>query len=450
MPDGGEPGAQATFELTFDADNQVVCYDITSDGVSGDYESPAHTSTHIHQGDFAEGGPPRVAFANPTPVDADESDGELTASGCHHVPQATNTGDPDNGVGFDLAEIEANPTNFYVDIHTEGFPGGAVRGQFVTPQVQTDVQLNWMNEVADTPEGDVTAQRGQDSFDADGVDADLFFGDVDDTAAAGLADDGNGDLTLRWNADDELGAVFLHVAGEFRVTSELADDVFDGFPIHLHEGAVDVNGPVDLPFATPTDVEVIDDLGGGRELLEYTINQTLTPDDVDGLADVLADLEADMAAADVGDVLDYYVNVHTQVNVPGEIRGHLQAVNLLAGESATIDGGRSQLPPVFTQVEATGGLDTVTLAFDIDVADAALDPSGFRVEVDGDEASVLSAVAVDGSVELVLTAAPDAGEVVEVTILDTAAQEVVGDDEDRDGTAETSVRLRAATVGAAG
>jgi hypothetical protein len=471
---GGQPGAEATFDLTFDSVNNVVCYEIETTGFApGGYDSPAHTSTHIHEGGQGEGGPPRVAFRNPTgdvDVDGNQLDPDRSSSGCHLVPQQTGTagdGDVDNGVGFDLAQIEQDPEGFYVDIHTEANPEGAVRAQFERTDedatVETMVQLNWQSEVADADGGDFTAARGQDSFDADGVDAEFFFGDVDDTAASGLEDEGSGELTLRWSSDED--SAFLEVDGTFTVSSPVADEFFDGFPIHIHTGALEDNGDVVIPFATPEDVESVGDLDGDRELLEYTIDQTITAADVPALADVLSAIEDDMDAADEGDVIDYYVNVHTEANVPGELRGHLQAVNLLDGDDADmIDGGLSQLPPVFTEVTAESDADVVddligslpgldelvapaviTLAFDVDLDDADLDEGEFRVEVDGETIDVEEAGVVDGAVQLVIDEELEDGAVVEVTILDGAADEL--ESNDRDGTAETSVRVRATTVG---
>lgn len=41
---------------------EVICYNITLYGVTGDYQSPAATSTHIHEAAKGEFGPPRLAF----------------------------------------------------------------------------------------------------------------------------------------------------------------------------------------------------------------------------------------------------------------------------------------------------------------------------------------------------------------------------------------------------
>lgn len=130
-PDGnaapGEPGATGTFNFMINSDEEIICFDITLDGVTPPYESPAKTATHIHEADAGEPGPPRLAFADPTGDGA-----ELTSSGCLQGPFTTGIeGDDgnDTGEGFSLAEIEANPAGFSADTHTSEFVPGAVRGQ---------------------------------------------------------------------------------------------------------------------------------------------------------------------------------------------------------------------------------------------------------------------------------------------------------------------------------
>ncbi|MGQ2940211.1 MAG: CHRD domain-containing protein, partial [Aeromicrobium sp.] len=81
----GEEGATGTFTFRINSDEEIICYDIRLEGVSGDYESPARTATHIHQADAGQPGPPRIAFPNPEPV----GDGPRTASGCLQGPFTT-------------------------------------------------------------------------------------------------------------------------------------------------------------------------------------------------------------------------------------------------------------------------------------------------------------------------------------------------------------------------
>lgn len=125
---GGEPGASAVSNFRINSDEEIVCYDITLEGVTPPYESPALTATHFHEGEPGVQGPPRVVFEDPTEND----DGTLTSEGCIQGPFTTGTEDDDgvdDGEGFSLSQIENNPEAFYFDAHTEEFEPGAVRGQ---------------------------------------------------------------------------------------------------------------------------------------------------------------------------------------------------------------------------------------------------------------------------------------------------------------------------------
>jgi hypothetical protein len=123
----GQEGATGRFTFRINSDLEIICYDITLEGVSGDYMSPAKTATHIHQANAGQPGPPRIAFPNPTPV----GDGPRTSSGCLQGPFTTGVmaNGADTGDGFSLAAIEANPAGFSADSHTVDFPAGVVRGQ---------------------------------------------------------------------------------------------------------------------------------------------------------------------------------------------------------------------------------------------------------------------------------------------------------------------------------
>jgi len=126
-PAPGEEGATGMFTFMINSDEEIICYDIELTGVTGEYESPAKTATHIHQANAGEGGPPRLSFPNPT------GDGDVrTSAGCLQGPFTTGLeGDDgnDTGEGFSLTEIEANPAGFSADTHTAEFLPGTVRGQ---------------------------------------------------------------------------------------------------------------------------------------------------------------------------------------------------------------------------------------------------------------------------------------------------------------------------------
>ncbi|KAI9754059.1 MAG: CorA metal ion transporter [Chaenotheca gracillima] len=123
----GEPGAVGYFNYGIVAHEDLICWNITLLGVTGDYKSPARTATHIHEGAKGASGPPRVVFPNPV------GDHERRVSlGCMTGPFTTGVPGPDGkdtGEGFTLAKIEANPSGFFTDAHTVNFVPGVVRGQ---------------------------------------------------------------------------------------------------------------------------------------------------------------------------------------------------------------------------------------------------------------------------------------------------------------------------------
>lgn len=94
--------------------------------MSGEYQSPALTASHIHQAAKGASGPPRVVF--PDPVGDDKF---RRSYGCIKGPFKTGVlaNGVDTGVGFSLKNIEKNPSNYYVDTHTKKYVPGVVRGQ---------------------------------------------------------------------------------------------------------------------------------------------------------------------------------------------------------------------------------------------------------------------------------------------------------------------------------
>lgn len=123
----GPDGASGTWNFRINSDEEIICYDITVRGITAEYESPARTATHIHDGAPGVSGPPRVVFPNPQ----DAGDGTLRSEGCIQGPFTTGVAPDgtDTGEGFSLAEIEADPSGYYADVHTADFVPGAMRGQ---------------------------------------------------------------------------------------------------------------------------------------------------------------------------------------------------------------------------------------------------------------------------------------------------------------------------------
>lgn len=136
----GVDGAEGTFVFFTNAEENIICWEISVTGLTTDYQSAAKTATHIHQTPAGENGPPRIAFPNPGPV-SDDATTERTSSGCAEGPFTTGLtpdGGPDTGTGFTLDQIEANPAGFSADTHTTDAVSGAVRGQLEFSQQLLD------------------------------------------------------------------------------------------------------------------------------------------------------------------------------------------------------------------------------------------------------------------------------------------------------------------------
>ncbi|KAF2424882.1 hypothetical protein EJ08DRAFT_406981 [Tothia fuscella] len=126
----GEPGAVGYFNYGINSYLDTICYNITLLGVTGDYRSGARTATHIHQAKRGLTGPPRIAFPNPGPV-SDDKKVIRRSVGCLTGPFTTGVlaNGVDTGVGFKVAQIEADPASFFTDSHTVKYVPGVVRGQ---------------------------------------------------------------------------------------------------------------------------------------------------------------------------------------------------------------------------------------------------------------------------------------------------------------------------------
>jgi hypothetical protein len=85
-------------------DRGQVCFDIRVNNIDS-----VASAAHIHEGTFGLNGPVLVGLAAPGE--------EGTVSGCAEA-------DADS-----IALISENPTGFYVNVHNDEFPGGALRGQ---------------------------------------------------------------------------------------------------------------------------------------------------------------------------------------------------------------------------------------------------------------------------------------------------------------------------------
>ena len=112
-PDG--LGAAAfTFNITNPLDAVAgadVCWDLTYSNLTG-----TPIAAHIHRGAVGVNGPIVVLPGNTSFPNL----GANSATGCSPIP------------GTLATEIVTTPSNFYVNVHTSDFAGGAIRGQLAT------------------------------------------------------------------------------------------------------------------------------------------------------------------------------------------------------------------------------------------------------------------------------------------------------------------------------
>jgi CHRD domain len=117
----GAPGGSGFATITIDTAKNIVCWALSASGIT----LPAIAS-HIHKG------PAGVAGPVVEPLTPPGTNG--TSTGCAAIDPAL------------AQDIIANPSNYYVNVHTTEFPAGAIRGQLGTMRVLT-ATLFGSNEV---------------------------------------------------------------------------------------------------------------------------------------------------------------------------------------------------------------------------------------------------------------------------------------------------------------
>lgn len=103
-PDPGDPDGSGTATVNIDATEAKVCYEVAVQNL----DRP--TGMHIHEGQADASGPVVVPLTTPAGTNT-------TTTGC---------ADADRGL---LGRLVARPGDFYINVHTDRFPAGAVRGQ---------------------------------------------------------------------------------------------------------------------------------------------------------------------------------------------------------------------------------------------------------------------------------------------------------------------------------
>ena len=120
VPTPGPDGATGSAVIRFDDETNELCYELTIDGIDG---GDAVIAAHIHEGEAGVAGDVVVPLFTEPPT------GEMT--GCVE--------DVDADV---MAAIQADPEAYYVNIHTEAYQAGAVRGQLTLEGASEGCQVS--------------------------------------------------------------------------------------------------------------------------------------------------------------------------------------------------------------------------------------------------------------------------------------------------------------------
>jgi hypothetical protein len=97
----GDPDGNGRAVIELNAEEGQVCWSIATSGI----QSPS--VAHIHRGMRREAGPPVVTWTLDGP----------TSEGCVDADEAL------------IRDIAANSSRYYVNVHNEQHPDGALRGQ---------------------------------------------------------------------------------------------------------------------------------------------------------------------------------------------------------------------------------------------------------------------------------------------------------------------------------
>lgn len=102
VPGPGDADGTGTASITLNHEKGEVCYELKVVNIG-----PSNAA-HIHSGAVDKSGPPVLSMTPPT---------NGSSKGCAALDKEK------------IKDIMQNPSNYYVNIHNEEFPEGAVRGQ---------------------------------------------------------------------------------------------------------------------------------------------------------------------------------------------------------------------------------------------------------------------------------------------------------------------------------
>jgi CHRD domain len=230
--------------VTFDAARQNVTVTITAANLGA-----AINNFHIHEAAAGANGPVRVDLIG---LGGTFNNGTMTGT----FPIAADV----------ASRMLQNPSNFYVNVHTTQFPGGAVRGQLAYVSGGTTTYAADLR-----PGNEVPPAATSTAFGSALVTFDFT------------------NRTIAWDA----------------ASKNIASPTVS----HIHRAPAGTNGPVIINFATAPA-----QLAGGRTSGNATIAAQQSAQLVD--SDITA-------LATTSGANGYYVNVHSQAFGGGEIRGQL-------------------------------------------------------------------------------------------------------------------------------
>lgn len=102
VPAPGDPDGTGTAKLTLDESKGEVCYELVVENIQ------SANAAHVHQGSAGSAGGVVVPLEPPA---------QGSSQGCAPANPEV------------VRDIAQNPANYYVNVHNEEFPQGAVRGQ---------------------------------------------------------------------------------------------------------------------------------------------------------------------------------------------------------------------------------------------------------------------------------------------------------------------------------
>ena len=104
VPGPGDPDGWGRASIVINDATNTICTDLEVRDIGN------VTAAHIHRGASGVAGPPVVNLDPPDDNDSDD---------CDNVDDAL------------VDEIRTNPRGFYVNVHTDDYPDGAIRGQLM-------------------------------------------------------------------------------------------------------------------------------------------------------------------------------------------------------------------------------------------------------------------------------------------------------------------------------